>query len=277
LDSQENTWVNMPENVIVMMDLLDVVFMSEKRKGVLLSLYTGSKEMQALLKSLRTTRQALLPQLRILENSCLISHNKDKYEMTVIGRLIADKMIPLLGTVKVLDTDIGYWGRHNLDFIPPHLMKRLQELGECSVVVPSLQEMHEFNRGVHNRSLKSGSFFEVSSSFKSDFRMLFADLAQRGIRMSFIISPELMDHLKKERFEEFKQYLGTEGTEFYLYPQKIPLITFVQNDFCLLLEMLTKEGACDNTQLVCCDPGALEWGKELFEHYRHNSTLISGI
>jgi predicted transcriptional regulator len=186
-------------------------------------------------------------------------------------------MIPLLGTIKVLDTGIDHWGRHNLYFIPPHLMKRLQELGECSVVVPSLQEMHEFNREVHNRSLESGSFFELSSSFKSDFRMLFSDLAQRGVRMSFIVSPELMDHLNIERYEEFKQYLETGGVEFYLYPQKMPFISFVRNDFCLLFEMLTKEGTYDNTQLVCCDPFALKWGKELFEYYSQNSTLISGI
>lgn len=259
------------------MDLLDIVFMSEKRKGVLLSLYTGPREMQALLKILKTTRQALLPQIRILENSCLVSHDRDTYELTAIGRLIVDKMMPLLGAIRVLDADIDYWGRHNIDFMLPHLMKRIQELGECRVVIPSLQEMHEFNREVHNGSLESVSFFEVSSSFKSDFRMLFSDLAQRGVRMSFIISSELLDHLKRERREEFEQYLRTDRTEFYLYPQKMPFITFVQNDFYLLLEMLTKEGTFDNTQLVCCDPGALNWGRELFEYYRQNSTLISSI
>ena len=42
--------------------LIDVLFMSEKRKRVLLLLQDGTKEMEDILKSLDTTRQALLPQ-----------------------------------------------------------------------------------------------------------------------------------------------------------------------------------------------------------------------
>jgi predicted transcriptional regulator len=45
--------------------LLEIVFMSEKRKGVLLLLQDGAKEMEFLLKSLNTTRPALLPQMKI--------------------------------------------------------------------------------------------------------------------------------------------------------------------------------------------------------------------
>jgi predicted transcriptional regulator len=257
--------------------LLDILFMSEKRKGVLLLLHEGPKRMEAFLTSLKTTRQALLPQIRILESNHLVYHNRDIYELTTIGKIIVEEMKPLLGTVRVLERYPDYWGRHDLSLIPPYLMERLRELGDCTLVIPSLQEMHDFNREVHEKSKESGSFFEVASSFKSDFHSLFSELAQKGISMSFIISKELQDHLQRERHEEFKEYLENERTQFYMYPEEMPFLSFVGNDFCLLLELLTRDGSFDNTQLVCCNPGALAWGRELFDFYRTNSTQITGI
>jgi predicted transcriptional regulator len=54
--------------------LLDVIFASEKRKNVLLVLQEGPKQMETLLESLGTIRQALLPQIRILEEHYLVAH-----------------------------------------------------------------------------------------------------------------------------------------------------------------------------------------------------------
>ncbi|WP_370576009.1 helix-turn-helix transcriptional regulator, partial [Methanomethylovorans sp.] len=112
-------------------ELIEVLFMSEKRKEVLLLLQDGAKEMEFLLRSLNTTRQALLPQIRILEEHHLVSHDRDTYELTTIGKLIVDKIAPVIDTVDALDADIDYWGSHILDFIPPHLLKRIGEIGKC--------------------------------------------------------------------------------------------------------------------------------------------------
>jgi predicted transcriptional regulator len=102
--------------------LLDVIFASEKRKNALLLLQEGPRQMKALLTSLGTTRQALLPQMRMLEDHYLISHYEDTYELTTIGKLVVDKMAPLVSTLNVLDNDLDYWGTHNIDFIPAHLL-----------------------------------------------------------------------------------------------------------------------------------------------------------
>ena len=88
--------------------LLDVLFMSEKRKTVLLMLEDGAKEMDTFLKALDTSRQALLPQMKILEEHHLITHFNDAYELTTIGKLIVNKMVPLLKTAGVLDVDVDY-------------------------------------------------------------------------------------------------------------------------------------------------------------------------
>jgi predicted transcriptional regulator len=77
----------------------------------------------------------LLPQIRILKEHHLVSHDRDIYELTTIGKLIVDEMSPLLDTVNFFEVDIDYWGTHNLDFIPPHLWKRIGELEFCRFIV----------------------------------------------------------------------------------------------------------------------------------------------
>jgi predicted transcriptional regulator len=52
--------------------LLDVIFASEKRKGALLMLQDGAKEMGYLLESLSTTRQACFLRLKYWKNIILL-------------------------------------------------------------------------------------------------------------------------------------------------------------------------------------------------------------
>ena len=83
--------------------LHDVIFASGKRKGVLQLLKDGPQEMEYLLTSLDTTRQALLPQIRTLEEHYLIDQHKDTYQLTIIGKLLVDKMAPFLETIEALE------------------------------------------------------------------------------------------------------------------------------------------------------------------------------
>ncbi|TGC09437.1 helix-turn-helix transcriptional regulator [Methanolobus halotolerans] len=108
----------------MMKSLIDVVFMSEKRKDVLLLLQDGTKEMKVILETLNTTRQALLPQIRILEEHHLVTDSDDTYELTTIGKLIVNDMVSVLSILNVFDVDVDYWGTRNLDFIPSHLLRR---------------------------------------------------------------------------------------------------------------------------------------------------------
>ena len=88
--------------------------------------------MESLLKSLDTNRPTLLPQMRVLEESHLIVHYNDSYELTTLGKIVIDKMLPLLDTLEVFDVDIDYWGAHGpqvrtgIPFVPTPRNKGLQ-------------------------------------------------------------------------------------------------------------------------------------------------------
>ncbi|WP_167848861.1 hypothetical protein [Methanolobus halotolerans] len=43
--------------------------------------------------------------------------------------LIVKEMKPVLATINVFDVNSGYWGARKPDFIPPHLLRRINERG----------------------------------------------------------------------------------------------------------------------------------------------------
>ncbi|WP_319506699.1 hypothetical protein [uncultured Methanolobus sp.] len=137
--------------------LIEVIFASEKRKQVLWLLKDGAKDMKTLLKDLDATRTALLPQIRILEEHYLVSHDNYIYELTTIGKLVVNDMAPLLNIVETFDTDIDYWGTHNLDFIPVHLLTKMNILKEYQIINPPLTDQFDI-KCIYNENSKNPSF-----------------------------------------------------------------------------------------------------------------------
>ena len=258
--------------------LLDVIFASEKRKNTLLLLQDGAKDMENLLISLDTTRQALLPQIKVLEEHHLVIHQRDTYEVTTIGKLIANKMIPLLDIIEVADSDIDYWGTHNLDFIPPHLYKRLSELGPCTVVTnPPSTEVCEPSKQAVESAKKSAFQVSVTTFLFPSFPSLLEDFKKYGVNMSLVISTELFAKINEEQNEHLRNLLKNGLNKVYVYPKRMDFVAFGYNEFFFMMRLLTKEGNYDHKYVSSCNPSALLWAKELFEYYLKDAIPITGI
>ncbi|WMW22966.1 winged helix-turn-helix domain-containing protein [Methanolobus mangrovi] len=255
--------------------LLDVLFKSQKRKNMLIMLQEEPKKMETLLKTLKTTRQALLPQTKILQDNYLVTHYNDTYELTTIGELIVDKMTPLLDTIDFLDIDIDYWGTHNLDFIPPYLLKRLNENKNAEIISPSLVSMYEINKDFIEQAHSSGSLYFIFTFMHPSFPPTVYKFIDNNIDVSIIITKELLRKIKTEYYDDLKNHLMHENIKFYLYEQDIKIGSFALSDYHLILRLLSKDNEYDNKQLFFSDPKALQWGKDLFDYYLKDATLIA--
>jgi predicted transcriptional regulator len=257
--------------------LLDVIFMSEKRKNALILLKDGPKETQVILNHLKTTRAALLPQMKVLEENHLVIHYDDTYGLTKIGELIVNEIEPLLATIKVLDKNIEYWGTHKLDFIPPHLLERIYELGECEIITPSITNVFEINRNFHETSKKSTSLFHITTFLYPNYFMLFSELISNNVNMHLIVSKDLLEKIRAGEDNDFKQLAQSGLFHLFVYPDKMDFLTFAYNDSNLLLSALKDNMEFDNKHILSCNPSTIDWGKDLFEHYLKDSTPVSEI
>ena len=255
--------------------LLDVIFASDKRKNVLLLLQDGAKEMEYLLKSLNTTRTALLPQIRMLEEHYLVSHNKDIYELTDIGKLLVDEMKSLVNTIDIFDTDIDYWGTHDLSFIPLHLLDRITEIEECMIFNPSNEEMFE----AHNASIETSKnyHYSITTFFYPHFRDIFSQILSEGAEMHVIIPQSLYDKLRIDNYTDFKELLGNDLVHFYLYPKKMNLFAFVINEKMIMISLLKMNGSFDNRHIISEKPSAIKWARDVFDYYLKYSAPIIEI
>ena len=255
--------------------LLEVILASDKRKKVLLLLRDEAKEMVTILKSLNTTRQAILPQIRILENHHLINHYKDTYEITVVGKLIIEEMVPLVGTLEVFDKDIDYWGGRELDFIPSGLLQRIHDLSPYKIFEPQMSSMHHPNAELIETTASSKRMCAVTNIFHPNFMDMFALWIQNEVEITMILSGGFLENLKTHSRSDVQQLMANRNIRFYLYDKPFNSLYFALNDHCILLAMLRKEGWYDERALISYSSTALEWGKDLFEHYMKSSTPIT--
>ncbi|TGC09435.1 helix-turn-helix transcriptional regulator [Methanolobus halotolerans] len=257
--------------------LLDVIFASEKRKNVLLLLHGGPQEMEPLLKSLDTTRPSLLPQIRILEEHHLINHYDNTYELTTIGNLIVDEMFSLMSTIETLDTDIHYWGTHQLDFIPPHLLSKIGQLKDCKIRTPSFPDLYKLNDEILETSPSSSVHYKIATFFHPLFPDLFSKMIANNVNVYMILSQPVIDKLRTDHSALFDEVMKSELFNLFVYPEQLNLMAAVLNDYHVLMRPLKKNGEYDNTYVLCSSEECLEWGKEFFQYYIQNSIPVTHI
>ncbi|WMW25188.1 winged helix-turn-helix domain-containing protein [Methanolobus sediminis] len=257
--------------------LLDVVFASDKRKNVLLLLQNGPQEMDYLLKSLETTRNAILPQIKILEEHCLVFHYNDIYKLTTIGKLIVDEMKPLIDTIEVLDIDIDYWGSRNLDFIPSYLLERISELSHCNIIIPSLENIFEVNHDFLKKSEQSTSLFFVFTFIHPSFPPYISQFCKNDTNASIIVSKNLLQKIKEEWRVEANNHISSGKIKFYLYQSDLKMASLSVSDSCFVIRLLSKNNEYDHTQVFGCKSQAQQWGKALFDYCLEDSIPITEI
>ena len=90
--------------------LLDLIFLSEKRKNVLLLLLEGPKDINTIKKILKASATSVQPQVKMLREKHLVVQDRELYRLSEIGKIIAEKMKPLLDTLSVLEENTRLLG-----------------------------------------------------------------------------------------------------------------------------------------------------------------------
>ncbi|MCQ6963530.1 helix-turn-helix transcriptional regulator [Methanolobus chelungpuianus] len=257
--------------------LLDVIFASEKRMNMMLMLQDGPRPMEEILEQLEVARPALLPQVRILEEHYLVKGSNDIYELTPLGKMVIDKMTPLMGTIEVFQDDTEYWGTHHLGFIPPHLFERIREIGKCQEVNLTLTESYQLNQEVVRTTFMSKAFHVITSFFHPNYPRVFPEMNREGVSLHIITTPGVIETMRTYHADVFGELLKSESFHLYTYPEEMGIQVVAYNDYYLLLRLLTNEKYVDINHMLCSNPGALQWGKELFDHYMKGSQPVTKL
>ncbi|WP_340818513.1 winged helix-turn-helix domain-containing protein [Methanolobus sp. WCC4] len=257
--------------------LLGTLFLSDKRKDLLILLIERPMNIDEIKTTLNVTSSAMMTQIKILIDQGIILYENDYYKLSGFGEVIVKKMIPLLNTLMVFEDNKQYWENHKVQGIPAHLLERIEELGSCEIVEPELNRMYELPKKFTDNLIQSKYIMEISSSFSPAYPYKYIELARKGVRISLIITEPVFERFETEYFEQLQDYLGMNNTELFVYKGDIDFASSVVTDKFLSLTLFYKTGMFHNHAMLSFETNALMWGEDMYKFFRKISEEVPGI
>lgn len=257
--------------------LTDLVFLSDKRKKLLLFLKDKPRTMAEIQEYLSADPVSILPQIKKLKEGKLVVQKEHTYELSLMGVVIANKMQPLLGTLEVLEENFDYWTKRNLEGVPPFLRKRIFELNNCRLILPDMSHMFELNPEFVEKLHLSTSILGFASYFHPSFTTLYPELAKKGVEISLMLTEPVMQRFKMDYKEELHAFLNYENVRLFTFPRDAEIADFTVTDSFFLLTLFSREKSFEYESLLSSEPEALKWGTDLFSHMLKEATQVKEV
>jgi predicted transcriptional regulator len=258
--------------------LLELIFLSDKRKELLLFLNEGPKTIAEIKMHLDVGAVGILPQLKKLREYSLVIKKGDVYSLSSLGVAIAGRMQSMVDLLSVFEKRYDYWASHSVDCIPAPLLRRIGELSNCT-----FSETHdgtrlfEPHREFVDNIRKSKKVNGISSIFHPFYPSLFLDFAKMGMDVSILVSLPIYRRVKEDFAAEISEFIKLANASFYVCSRKIEF-SYVVTDKFLSLSLPFPDGRFDYKEdVMCFDSVAIQWGEDLFAHYRDISEKITEI
>lgn len=258
--------------------LLDLIFLSEKRKDLLLFLKEEPKTIEEIKAHLKTDAVAILPQIKKLKDNSLIFKTEDVYILSSLGIAITERMKEITSLLSVFGNQYEFWASHAVECLPSSLRRRIGDL-ENSILSdpPDWTRLFEPHREFVEKLMISRKINGVSSVFFPLYPSLFLSFAKKGVEVSLLVTPPVYERIIRDYITDLREFLDLENTCFYVSYEKIEFSHVVTDKF-LSLSLPFSNGAYDHTQdILCFEPAALKWGEDLFDYYRGRSQKITEI
>ncbi len=257
--------------------LVDLLFLSEKRKNILLLLIEGPKNIDTMREILKANATSVQPQLKKLKEQHLITQEGDLYVLTDIGKIVVEKMKPLLDTLDLLEENVDYWANRDMNAIPPELLRRINEVGHCSTIEPEIEHMFELIPAFVENMKKAKRVRGLLSYFHPLFPSYYLSLAKKGVKISLLFPEPILKRWVEDYRAETEEFLSFENTELFTFKGNDKVPSLVVTDVFMTMALFPREAVFDRKYVISFEPGALAWGEEYIDHFQKLATRIEKL
>jgi predicted transcriptional regulator len=260
------------------LQLLELIFLSAKRKELLLFLREGPKTIAEIKMHLDVGAVGILPQLKKLRENSLVIKKGNVYSLSSLGIAVAGTMQSMIDLLGVFEKRYDYWSGHSIDCIPTPLRRRIGELSNCTFSeshdsIRLFEPHREFLENIRKSKKISG----ISSIFHPLYPSIFLNFAKMGMNVSILVTPPVYNRIKEEFTTEISEFNKLENASLYVCSEKIEFSYAVTDKF-LSFSLPFPDGRFDYKEdVMCFDPVAIRWGEDLFSYYRDISEKITEI
>jgi predicted transcriptional regulator len=254
-------------------DLIDLLFMSNKRRDLLLLLKDGGRKIEDITTTLHVTQTGMLPQIKKLKEESLISQENKEYKLTPLAEILVEKMGPLLDTLEVIEKNSHYWQERDLSSIPHSFLERLNELKSCTLIEPDSNNIFEPPTLVLENIKKSKKMLLFSSIFHPIFPEIFRKKGQ-DTEITLIVTKKIYERLKKD-FESELEFCKAGGKmSLFVCVDEIKIAMIIKTESFMSVDFLTFKGAYDQETIIGIEPAPIKWAEDLILHIRNRAQEI---
>jgi predicted transcriptional regulator len=256
--------------------LIDLLFMSQKRRDLLLLLKNGGRTIEEIVDILNVTPTGMLPQIKKLKEEFLVIQDEREYRLTPLAEILVEKMRPLLDTLEVIEEHEIFWQERDLSDLSPAFLERLNELKPYSLVKPDPDKIFETSRIFLKNIEKSKNIMSLSSIFHPALPEIFLRTEDKNIEISLIITKRIYERLKNDFEEELKSYLARKNRQLFVCADEMKIAMLTKTELFMMADFLTWKGDYDQESIIAFEPASLKWAEELILHYKGQAQEIKG-
>jgi predicted transcriptional regulator len=255
-------------------NLYDIVCFSKRRREVLFLLNEKSRDIDEIKENMGVSSNSILPEIKKMKEIGLMEQNDRHYVLSKIGKPIVAKLKSLHDICSLFGTNAEYWKNHDLSSIPEELLYQMDIIGECDMI--QLDYVDPFKAcQVHIDHLNRSNDIKAIFMFvHPSYPSIFANLAQRGIKISLIVTKDVLEILKMKYKEEFDIFITEQNSCVFLIDENMDPCCISITDTFLGLFLPNKSGIYDRKPIFSFTTESLKWGEKLFNHYLQKSNIV---
>lgn len=256
--------------------LTDLLFMSQKRKDLLLLLRNGGKTIEEIIDTLSVTSTGMLPQIKKLKEKSLILQDEKEYRLTPLAEILVEKMQPLLDILEVIEEHKDFWQERDLSGLSPTFLERLNELKPYSLVKPDTDKLFETHSVFLENVEKSKDILSLASIFHPVFPEAFLRTEDKDTKITLIVTKRIYERLRTDFEKKMKLYLKQEKKRLFVCDDEVKIAMMTKTEHFMMADFLTWKGAYDQESIVSFKPAPIKWAEDLILYYKDQAQEIKG-
>ena len=257
--------------------LLDTIWLSEKRRKLIQYLKEDSRDIEEIKSFFDTQSRLIVPEIKKLKKQEIVIEENGSYRLSNIGELIAENLRVVLNTEKLIEKDKDYWENSDLNSIPHHLYKRIEELGDYTFHEYDVENIFEPPLQYTECLKNSKKLMSFMPYLIPQFPPYCLDLLRKGIEISLIVPISVFEMMKTEYPIAMNKLLDAKKAHIFVCNEEMkrPLVNVLDNF--AYLGFFNNDGTYGSKELMSFDESAIKWAKELFIHYMNLSKNANEI
>ncbi len=256
--------------------LIDLLFISQKRKDLLLLLKDGGRTIEEIVDILNVTPTGMLPQIKKLKEEFLVIQDDREYRLTPLAEILVEKMQPLVDILEVIEEHKNFWQERDLSDLSPVFLERLNELKPYFLIKPDPYKIFETHAVFLENMKKSEKILCLSSIFHPALPGIVLGTEGNSVEVTLIVTKRIYDRLKNDFGKELEHYLTMKNRQLFVCADEMKIAMLTKTERFMMADFLTWKGAYDQESIISFEPVPLKWAEDLIFHYKAQAQEIRG-